>query len=717
MTLASDKSRTQPANSEQEDIDFQISEAHHDDGDFIGEAGHKPPTPKNRTAETDPAAPIAKPDPEPSNQLGDPDFTQAPLIQPWDEPEPTAEPSNAEAPPDVSAEEFLTGQNSAPGQPTKPTKQTGAEDNPDFRPLSKEQVSEIEQRMAVSQNSYLSEEEKRKLIESMGTGDQPFGNTPIVPPKKADVESSIKPVIPVIVPKSDSDNPEHDVSSAPRKPAYFYKSYIQLSGEPRLHDQDEVVIGDRAWVLRRKSFNPAMVIAVASPVAALILFLIALQFVGPTNPGDGTMIGMVIDEYSQPFVHGATIRLPDIGKNYLSNAEGFFTTDHLPSGNYRVEWLVDGEVVGASYATVVEGKVTTLTVAPSDELLAELESEKSESPKRSSAPATRAGAAVAPTKSSSTSPTTAKTSTSKPTASSPAKKSRSSTASLKLAANVDGAKLTMSGSVLGRGNLTYSKLAPGKHEYKVSADGYEAATGSITLKAGETKTLKVTLPVLAKAQKEEVYTADDFYYSGVNAFKDGENETAIIDLTEAIRLDPSHAKAYSARGDAYGSLREREAAHDDYVRAAEIYRFNKKYSTAISAYNNALKWNEESITAHMGRASLFLAKGEPVAAIADYESVIRIDRRNFDAYLGLGRARFERGNHKKAIKAFKDARSIDEQNPIVHQYLMLAYMADNDIGEVEKSYKKLTEVASSEDMEKMRKDKSYTAVLRVVDKN
>lgn len=702
--------------ADQDDIEFQITEAHHDDGDFIGDAQTKSKPPKEtgerpHTPPTNPYRPTGS-----ELQLDDPDFSQAPIVQPLDEPEPVQA-----SRPDVSAEEFLTGRTASAEAPTRAPE---ARQNPDFQPLSKEQVSEIEQRMAVNSNSYLSEEEKRKLIESMATTDQPFSNTPIVPPKKADLDHTIPPVVPVTPtagPKESPDSLGLDLPAAPRKPAYFYKSYIQLSGEPRLHDHDEVVIGDRAWVLRRKSFNPAMVIAVASPIAALILFLIALQFVGPTNPGDGTMIGMVIDEYAQPFVHGATIRLPEVGRTYTSNPEGFFITDHLPSGNYKVEWVVDGDVVGESYATVVEGKVTTLTIAPSDELLAQLDAQatsngKAATPKAGATSQAATGdkpAKPVATTGKSTQPSASSTKTGTTTK----KQSSATTAALKLAANVEGAKLTIDGNVLGRGNLTYTKLAPGKHTYKVTADGYEAVSGTVTLSAGDTETLKINLPVLAQAQKQEVYTAEDFYYSGVNAYNAGDNESAISDLTEAIRLDPSSAKAYLARGDAYGMLRDKNGAHDDYVRAAEIYRFNKKYSTAISAYNNALKWSEESITAHMGRASLFLAQGEPVAAIADYETVIRLDRRNFDAYIGLGRARFERGNYKKAIKAFKDARSIDEQNPVVHQFLMLAYMADNDIDEVQKSYKKFAEVASSEDMARMKKDQTYSAVLRVVEKN
>jgi tetratricopeptide (TPR) repeat protein len=696
--------------TEQDEIEFQITEAHHDDGDFDREASPKPPVAKEPGA-----GPYRNDDNE--LQLGDPDFSQAPFLEPLDDATPAKSSGT-----DVSAEEFLTGRNSSPESTPKTTEVL---DNPDFRPLSKEQVSEIEQRMAVNNNSYLTEEEKRKLIESMATNDQPFSNTPIVPPKRADADHTVPPVVPlvpVVASKDESDTPELDLPTAPRKPAYFYKNYVQLSGDPRLHEHDEVVVGDRAWVLRRKSFNPAMVIAVASPLAALILFFIALQFVGPTNPGDGTMIGMVIDEYAQPFVHGATIRLPEVGKTYTSNPEGFFVTDHLPSGNYRVEWLVEGDVVGESYATVVEGKVTTLTIAPSDELLAELEAEnaarssasqgaaKSTTPTKTGEDSRQAKTNIAQTAQSAAA-------TSPKSSNSGKKQSASTTAGLKLAANIEGAKLTIDGNVLGRGNLTYSKLTPGKHSYKVSADGHETVSGTVTLAAGKTETLKVSLPVLAQADKQEVYTADDFYYSGVNAYKAGDNESAITDLTEAIRLEPSNAKLYLARGDAYGMLRYKDEAHDDYIRAAEIYRFNKKYSTAISAYNNALKWNEGSIAGHMGRASLFLAQSEPVAAITDYETVLRIDRRNFDAYIGLGRARFEQGNYKKAIKAFKDARSVDGQNPVAYQFLMLAYMADNDIDEVQKSYKKFAEVASSEDMARMRKDQTYSAVLRVVDKN
>jgi len=719
-----------PAATNDESCDFQVIEAHHDDTGFLNQDDSSTPkrAPEDRDADQ---LEITGNDP---NALGDPDFSQAPLLDPVDEPQPAA--------PSDSAEEFLTGRTGEPSPPPQPKSEPEPVDPNGIPRLSQEQVQEIEQRMQIKQNTYLSEEEKTNLLASMDKTDQPFGNTPIVPPKKALAQAqgggekdSAKPDSPpakplfqgggsaVPQPTPPAEEPSAGTQS-PRRMAYFYKNYVQLTGNPHLHDHDELTLGSQVWTLKRKQFSTGVILAVLSPIAALILFVVALQLVDTGSRGDGSMIGMVIDEYEQPFVHGARIRLPELGKTYESNAEGFFMTDRLPAGSYRVEWLVDGEIVGAAFATVVDNEISTLTIRPSEELVEELEASQGQPQHRASAeptpaPATRQSQPTKPQTASNTSRQTAKPAATKrtPKKATTSASRKPTTAKLDLAANIDNAKLMLSGKVLGRGNLTYSRLKPGTHNYMVVADGYEAVSGKVTLKAGETKTLKVTLPALAQAEKEEVYTADDFYFSGANAYRDGAYETAITDLTEAIRLDPNYAKAYSTRGDTYAIMREKELAHNDYVRAAEIYRFKKQYSYAITAYNEALSMDDKSVTANMGRASLFMARGEEVAAIADYESVIRVDRRNFDAYLGLGKARLARSNYRKAIKAFKDARSIRKDDPIVHQYLMLAYMADSDFDEVQKSYEDFVEVASPEVVDDFKKDQTYSAIRRVVKEN
>ncbi|MFC1475143.1 tetratricopeptide repeat protein [Candidatus Zixiibacteriota bacterium] len=96
-------------------------------------------------------------------------------------------------------------------------------------------------------------------------------------------------------------------------------------------------------------------------------------------------------------------------------------------------------------------------------------------------------------------------------------------------------------------------------------------------------------------------------------------------------------------------------------------------------------------------------------------NTVKLDKRNFDAYYGLGEASFKQRRFKKAIDHFKDARSIDKKNPFIHQYLMLSYLAVDDYKNVKKSYKKFSEIASEDEMNKFVSNKKYSAVLKIIE--
>jgi len=209
-------------------------------------------------------------------------------------------------------------------------------------------------------------------------------------------------------------------------------------------------------------------------------------------------------------------------------------------------------------------------------------------------------------------------------------------------------------------------------------------------------------------------TEEDLYLSAEKAMKAGDYETAIAELTNAVQTKPSYAPAFYLRAEANEQLQQTEAAHNDYVRAAEQYRFKKQSNKAITAYNHAIELTPESTPALLGRGSAYLAKGEEIAAIADYETVVKLDRRNAQAYYGLGEARFNQGYYKKAIKHFKDAKSLEPENPRVYQYLMLSYLAANDVKKVRKTFERFSKIASQEELNRLYSDKKYSAVIKVV---
>ncbi len=700
------------------DPDFIVSEASTPDTEIVG-TGSKLGRPDNdlgietpdqqlqRRAGTPQNVPVAK---DEDSLIGD---TMTPFA---------FEPEPYEPPP---AEHDMFG--GADRQPSEPSAQTDEELDPDAIPrLSQEEVQAIERRMSQTAN-YLSDDEKRRLIEQMDKLDQPFSNTPIVPPKRREGKDET-PVKPEVPPAPFDDMRRSEASMRPPRYAYYYRNWIQLSGHPHLHDGDNLTLAENSFVLKAKTLSAKLVLLIGGPLAALLLFVIAVQLVGPTGAGDGSIAGLVVDEYSRPYIHGALVRLPELGKHYQVNPEGFFVTDALPSGTHRLEFVIDGTVIGAEDATVADGRITTVTLRPSEDVVEELAqtevTAQSSGRNANMQQATSVRNPVTPAQTaantSSTPPSGKQGATGatagKPSSGTQKKQSGSEYAKLTLKANVDGAKLLLDGAVVGAGNLTFSRLSPGKHKYSVTADGYQTASGTVTLTPNETNLLVVDLQPMTQASKQESYGAEDFYYSGATLMREGSLEQALEDLTEALRLDPSYTEAYEARGEAYLQQRRFKLAHDDYLRAAEIYRMRKQYNSAITAFNNALKADDHSVAAHMGRASLFVAKGELLAAIADYESVIRVDRGNFEAYFGLGEARYKRGNFKAAIDHFKDARSLRSSDPLVYQYLMLCYLGDNDIKNVNKSYEKFVEVASQEDVDAMRSDSKYAAVLRVVEK-
>jgi tetratricopeptide (TPR) repeat protein len=85
-----------------------------------------------------------------------------------------------------------------------------------------------------------------------------------------------------------------------------------------------------------------------------------------------------------------------------------------------------------------------------------------------------------------------------------------------------------------------------------------------------------------------------------------EYDKAILEFTEAIRLDPKNAEAYHERGRAYVNIKEYDKAISDFTEAIRIepdagsyvarggaYEHKKDYATAVSDYEKALELDAE----------------------------------------------------------------------------------------------------------------------------
>jgi len=85
----------------------------------------------------------------------------------------------------------------------------------------------------------------------------------------------------------------------------------------------------------------------------------------------------------------------------------------------------------------------------------------------------------------------------------------------------------------------------------------------------------------------------------------GEDDIAIGDYSEAIRLDPNYGSSYANRGFAWSAKGE--------------------YDKAISDYSEAIRLDPKYARGYVNRGSAWSAKGEYDKAISDYNEAIRLD--------------------------------------------------------------------------------------------
>jgi len=124
-------------------------------------------------------------------------------------------------------------------------------------------------------------------------------------------------------------------------------------------------------------------------------------------------------------------------------------------------------------------------------------------------------------------------------------------------------------------------------------------------------------------------TAADWHYKA-HALWDGEKYTdpkkAIEYLSNAIKLLPDDAKAYSDRGNAYNKLGQHQRAIEDFDKAISL-----KQDDADLYYNRGIAYDN-------------LSQYQP--AIEDYNKAIRLKTDYTDAYNNRGIAYLSQGNNE-----------------------------------------------------------------------
>ncbi|TFI53062.1 serine protease [Mastigocladus laminosus UU774] len=180
--------------------------------------------------------------------------------------------------------------------------------------------------------------------------------------------------------------------------------------------------------------------------------------------------------------------------------------------------------------------------------------------------------------------------------------------------------------------------------------------------------------------------ADDFLIKAKEKYDQKDYKGAIVDLTEAIRLNPNYANAYYNRGLVRGDLGDKQGAVADYTSAIKInpndaYAYNNRglvrgdlgdKQGAIADYTSAIKINPNDDMAYNDRGVARAESGDKQGAIVDFNTAIKINPNDALAYNNRGLARSELGDKQGAITDYTSAIKINPNDALAYNNRGLA---------------------------------------------
>jgi tetratricopeptide (TPR) repeat protein len=186
------------------------------------------------------------------------------------------------------------------------------------------------------------------------------------------------------------------------------------------------------------------------------------------------------------------------------------------------------------------------------------------------------------------------------------------------------------------------------------------------------------------------------FNKGKDLFENLKFNSAIIPLSNSIKIDSSYAEAYNLRGVCYLNLKQYSEALEDFNKALEIY-LNKYKLLKLSSKGNSeeVQLNQSISNSYFNRALVYQEIEEMQKALNDYNFVIDNDKCNKIANLNRGYIYNELGKTDSAIKCFKSVISIDSTNKDANYNLARIYYSNKNFQKAKPLYEKLLELGLS----------------------
>jgi tetratricopeptide (TPR) repeat protein len=154
--------------------------------------------------------------------------------------------------------------------------------------------------------------------------------------------------------------------------------------------------------------------------------------------------------------------------------------------------------------------------------------------------------------------------------------------------------------------------------------------------------------------------------------EEGKYNEAIVHYNKAIGmtpLTPDHILAYNKRGMAYNKLGQNQRALEDFNEAIKLDRYDIKayenrgvtyaklglYQRALEDFNETIRLKPNYADTYNNRGVTYAKLGLYQRALEDFNKVIRLKHNNADAYYNRGVAYIDLGQQERAFDDFDEA--------------------------------------------------------------
>lgn len=204
------------------------------------------------------------------------------------------------------------------------------------------------------------------------------------------------------------------------------------------------------------------------------------------------------------------------------------------------------------------------------------------------------------------------------------------------------------------------------------------------------------------------------YQMGLSYLGERNFTGALIELTEAEKLDPDNPELLYRLGLAYIGKKRPDLAEKWLLRALELkpnfsaarndlgyaYLELKRWDSAIQQFkivkNDLFYENSENAAINLGLA--YLGKGEYTKALEELQGVVAQNSRNPIAHLSIGRVWFAMDKTEQAIGEYRKALAIYKDYGAAHFYLGLALLKLNRVDEARNAFNEVLRIFPDSDL-------------------